>query len=206
MARSSLLSRAAEIEGWFDEVELGLLVDCVAEVALRNSNQPCHLNILEVGSHKGRSTVAMGLTLAALSLAGTIYAIDPHEGVRSGRHDRIYKEGQTYNDFMNNIKRLGLEKFVRCVRSKATETRIDVPISLILIDAMHLFKNVSEDFRHFEKNIIRKGMIAFHDYREEFPGVVEFVNSLMHVKNAPYRKIRQAHSLIVLERYPENIG
>jgi hypothetical protein len=202
LARSSLISRAAEIEGWFDEVELGLLVDCVVEAALRNSNPPGRLNIVEVGSYKGRSTVAMGLTLAALSLAGSIYAIDPHEGMRSGRHDRIYKEGQTHNDFLDNMKRFGLEKFVRCVRSKATETRIDVPISLILIDAMHLFKNVSEDFRQFEKGIIRRGMIAFHDYREEFPGVVKFVNSLMHVKNAPYRKIHQAHSLIVLERVP----
>jgi hypothetical protein len=200
LTRSSIISRAAEIEGWFDEVELGLLVDCIAEMVLRNSNPPGPLNIVEVGSYKGRSTVAMGLTLAALSLAGNIYAIDPHEGVRSGRHDRIYKGGQTYNDFLNNIKRFGLEKFVRCVRSKSTETRTDVPISLILIDAMHLFKNVSEDFRHFEKSIIRKGMIAFHDYREEFPGVVEFVNSLMHVNNAPYHKIHQAYSLIVLEK------
>jgi hypothetical protein len=200
LARSSLVSRAAEIEGWFDEVELSLLVDCVAEVALRNSNSSIPLNIVEVGSHKGRSTVAMGLTLAALSLAGTIYAIDPHEGVRSGRHDRIDKGEQTYNDFLNNIKHFGLDKFVRCVRSKSTETRIDVPISLILIDGMHFYKNVSEDFRHFEKNIIRKGMIAFHDYREEFPGVTEFVNSLMRMKNAPYIKIHQAYSLIVLEK------
>jgi hypothetical protein len=47
---------------------------------------------------------------------------------------------------------------------------------------------------------MRKGMIAFHDYREEFPGVVEFVDSLIHMKNAPYRKIHQAHSLIVLKK------
>jgi len=199
LARSSLVSRAAEIEGWFDEIELGLLVDCVTEAALRNRNPSGRLNIVEVGSHKGRSTVAMGLTLAALSQAGTIYAIDPHEGVRSGRNDRIYKGGQTYHDFLDNIKRFGLEEFVRCVRSKATETRIEVPISLILIDALHLFENVSEDFRHFEKSIVRKGLIAFHDYREEFPGVVEFVNSLIRAENAPYRKIHQAHSLIVLE-------
>jgi predicted O-methyltransferase YrrM len=200
LVRSSLISRAAEIEGWFDEVELGLLVDCVAEAGLRNSDPAGSLNIVEVGSYKGRSTVVMGLTLAALSQAGTIYAVDPHEGVRSGKYDRVYKEGETYNDFLENIKRFGLEKFVRCMRSRATETRIEAPISLILFDAMHLFKNVSEDFRHFEKSIIRNGMMAFHDYREEFPGVVEFVNSLIHAKNAPYRKIRQTHSLIVLEK------
>ena len=200
LARSALIARAAEIEGWFDEVELGLLVDCVTEVARRNSNPPVKLNIVEVGSYKGRSTVAMGLTLAAMSRAGIIYSIDPHKGVRSGRHDRIYRGNQTYNDFLNNTKRFGLEKFVRCVQSKATETRIDVPVSLILIDAMHLFKNVSEDFRHFEKNILQKGLIAFHDYREDFPGVIDFVDSLMQVHNAPYRKIHQAHSLIVLEK------
>jgi hypothetical protein len=65
---------------------------------------------------------------------------------------------------------------------------------------MHLFKNVSEDFGYFEKSIIRKGMVAFHDYREGFPGVGEFVNSLIYAKSAPYRKIHQAQSLIVLEK------
>ncbi|HKO45213.1 MAG TPA: class I SAM-dependent methyltransferase [Pyrinomonadaceae bacterium] len=202
LVRSALVSRAAEIEGWFDEVELRLLVDCVAELALGNSDAAGGLNIVEVGSHKGRSTVAMGLTLAALSLAGKIYAIDPHEGVRSGKYDKIYEERPTYDDFLDNLKRFGIEEFVSCVRSKATDTSIDVPISLILIDAMHFFKNVSEDFRHFEKSIIREGMIAFHDYREEFPGVVEFVNSLIKGKNAPYRRIYQAHSLIVLKKMP----
>jgi predicted O-methyltransferase YrrM len=172
----------------------------VVEAALRNSDPAGALNIVEVGSYKGRSTVAMGLTLAALSQAGTIYAVDPHEGVRSGKRDRVYKGGETYNDFLDNIKRFGLEKFVRCLRSRATETRIEAPISFILIDAMHLFKNVREDFSHFEKSIIRNGLMAFHDYQDEFPGVVEFVNSLIHAKNAPYRKIHQAHSLIVLEK------
>jgi len=77
---------------------------------------------------------------------------------------------------------------------------MDIPISFILIDAMHLFKNVREDFRHFEPSIIRNGLIAFHDYRKEFPGVVKFVNSLISGKNAPYRKLYAAHSLIVLEK------
>ncbi len=54
LARSALIARAAEIEGWFDEVELGLLVDCVTEVARRNSNPLGNLNIVEVGSYKGR--------------------------------------------------------------------------------------------------------------------------------------------------------
>jgi len=199
-ARSSLISKALEIEGWFDAVELDLLIHCVAEASARTSDSHRNLNIVEIGSHKGRSTVAMGLALGALSLTGTIYAVDPHEGKRSGRHDRIHRGPETYNDFLKNMTRYRLDKFVRCVRSKATETRIDIPISFILIDALHLFKNVSEDFHHFESNVIRNGLIAFHDYEEEFLGVVQFVNSLIYVKNAAYRKLYQAHSLIVLEK------
>src|SRR5262245_23504595 len=94
-ARCSLISKASEIEGWFDEVELDLLVNCVAEASLRNSDSHNNLNIVEIGSHKGRSTVAMGLALASLSVNGMIYAVDPHEGMRSGKHNRIYRGPQT---------------------------------------------------------------------------------------------------------------
>jgi len=89
LAKSSLISKALEIDGWFDEAELGLLVRCVNEASLRNSISPKQLNIVEIGSYKGRSTVALGLTMAALSLTGTIYAVDPHEGMRSGKHDSL---------------------------------------------------------------------------------------------------------------------
>src|SRR5437660_196036 len=124
-AKSSLISKALEIGGWFDQAELGLLVRCVNEASLRNSISPEQLNIVEIGSYKGRSTIAMGLTMAALSLTGTIYAVDPHEGMRSGKHDRIYREPHTYNEFLRNVRRHGLEEFVRCIRLRATETRMD---------------------------------------------------------------------------------
>jgi Methyltransferase domain len=200
LSRSSIISRAAKVEGWFDEVELDLLIRCVEYAALRQNSHNNHINIVEIGSYKGRSTVAIGLAVVALSLDATVYAIDPHEGVRSGRFDGIHKGPETYFDFLSNIKHFGLEKYVKCLRLKSTEANSDFPISLILIDGLHDLKNISEDFRHFEKNLVPGCIVAFHDYRNEFPGVVEFVDSLMCVKNAVYTKLDHVHSLMVVEK------
>jgi hypothetical protein len=51
LARSSLICRALEIDGWFDESELDLLIQCVIEVSLRFRGSE-KLNILEIGSYK----------------------------------------------------------------------------------------------------------------------------------------------------------
>lgn len=198
--KSSIIARAIQIEGWFDEMELSLLIECVERAASRRRHYPDFMNVVEIGSFKGRSTIALGLAVVALSLDAVIYAIDPHEGLRSGRYDVIHHEGDTYNDFIRNVQLHGLDKVIRCIRRKSMETKLAIPISLILIDALHLYRNVKENFLHFEKNLNIGAFAAFHDYREEFPGVLRFVNSLLNTKKPSYVKVDQAHSLIILEK------
>jgi len=201
LCRSSIISKAIQVKGWFEKIELGLLIDCVEQVALGNKHYSDPLNIVEIGSYHGRSTIAMGLAVVALHIDAVLYAVDPHEGLRSGRYDRIYSEGKSYNDFIRNVKYYGLESMIKCVKSKSTESRLNIPISLILIDALHLYENVREDFLHFENNLYKGSLIAFHDYRDEFPGVLRFVNYLLDTKEPlSYVIVDQAYSLIVLKK------
>lgn len=198
--KSSLLSQASRVEGWFDEIELSLLVDLVELAAHRCQKAQAEFNIVEVGSYKGRSTIAMGLAVVALGSCGIIYAIDPHQGMRTGRHDQLRPEYETYTDFARNIQKHGLGGIIRCVRLKSSETRITVPVAFMLIDGLHLFHAVSEDFRHFEKNLFPQSLIAFHDYSSDFPGVIRFVDSVLNAENSAYVKFDQTHSLIVIEK------
>lgn len=199
--KSSIVSTAMQIKGWFEESELALLIDCVERLVSQDKCYHGYTNIVEIGSYHGRSTIAMGLTVAALNQDAVIYAIDPHEGLRTGRFDRIYHESPTYENFIRNVKYHGLEGVIKRVKSKSTETILNIPISLILIDALHLYENVREDFLHFENNLVKGSLIAFHDYQEDkFSGVFKFVNSLLSAKNHFYVKFGQVNSLIVLEK------
>jgi hypothetical protein len=36
-----------------------------------------------------------------------IYAVDPHDGLRSGRYERIYHESPTYDYFFQNVRHYG---------------------------------------------------------------------------------------------------
>jgi hypothetical protein len=199
LLRASLVSQAAKIDGWFAEPELDLLIRCLELVAGRHFG-PFPLNVVEIGSYKGRSTSALALALSTLSLDGMVYAIDPHQGLRSGRNDRIYQEAETYMDLVNNLRHLSVERFVRCIRTESTKATIEVPISLLLIDGLHLSKNVRADFTHFEKYLISRAIVTFHDCNEDFPGVVSFVNSLLSSEPASYLEIGQVQSLIALEK------
>ncbi len=199
--KSSIIYKVIQIEGWFDELELGLLIDCVERVTLRNRHYSGQLNIVEIGSYRGKSTIAMGLTLIASHRNSTIYAVDPHEGLRSGKYDRIHHEAPTYDCFLRNVRYYGLENVIKCVKCKSTETSLEVPVSLILIDRLHLFENVREDFLHFEKNLSIGSLALFHDFSDEFPGVLRFVITLHSTrKTSPYIKVDKCHSLIVLEK------
>jgi hypothetical protein len=190
-----------QIEGWFEEIELDLLIECMEQVAFKSRHYSDLLNVVEIGSYKGRSTIALGLAVSTLHLDAVIYAVDPHGGLRSGRNNSIYHENETYDDFLQNVRRYGLESVIKCVKCKSTESMLEVPISLILIDGLHLYENVREDFLHFEKKIIAGGLVLFHDYSDKFPDVFRFVNSLLNTKKPPYYlKVDQAHSLAVLKK------
>lgn len=203
--RSSIISKATQIEGWYEKEELILLVKCIEHLAIQSKPLSVPLNLVEIGNFKGRSTIALGLAVQALNLEAVIYAVDPHKGLRSGKRDKIYHHGDTYNEFHNNLRNNKLVNIVRCIKCKSTETKLDIPISFIHIDGLHLFENVKEDFQHFEKNFIKGCLIAFHDYRVEFPGVTRFVHCLLNSKRTSfYAKVDQVLSLIILKRILRN--
>lgn len=190
----SILDLADTIEGYFHREEGRFL----HEVALSTLAMfPDHA-IVELGSYCGKSTIILGKAVERLGKASKVYAIDPHQG------EIMFPEGihltpPTLTRFVNNIVACGLAGVVELIQNRSFEVPWDQPISLLLIDALHDYANVSRDFRHFSGWVVAGGAIAFHDYElNDHPGVTKCVNGIL--AGPDFTKERQVDSLIVLRK------
>lgn len=119
--------------------------------------------IVEVGSFRGRSTVALGFG-SIMHNNNRVYAVDPHvefTGVLGGKfgiddQDELYK----------NIVRSGVGKIVAVVSIpsvKAAQGWSDKNIGLLWIDGDHRYESVKADYGAWAPHVVDDGVIAFHD-------------------------------------------
>jgi len=189
-----ILAAMRPIEGWLRDEEADLLI-AAASWVLRNLPDP--LSFVEVGSFCGRSTIVLARVLRQLRPAVKVHAIDPHQGVTGADGQSLHRGRPTYTSFCRNIEDAGVSQQVLAVVAKSWETDWNGPIGLLFIDGLHDYANVSRDFRHFEPWLLDRGLIAFHDYGDEFPGVRTFVGELIETG---YAAVECARSLIVLRK------
>lgn len=154
------------IEGWLDKEEAQLLHDLAEQM-------PPGTFWCEIGSWKGKSTVAM----AQSGRHG--YAIDWFQG--SSEHE---EETDTLDDYLKNIA--PYRKQIETVVGKSQDLyrRINKPIGLLFIDGEHTLEAVERDFMLYYDKVIPGGFIVFHDYASDrwgnpYPGVTVFVDSLI---------------------------
>jgi Methyltransferase domain len=122
--------------------------------------------IVELGSHKGFSTFAMGLALRDLKLGGKIYAVDTWKG---DEHAGFYEE-EVYQNFLADRQKLGLDDTVFPMRMTFAEAskKITPPIDLLHVDGLHTFKAVTSDFKDFRNLLAPGGIVLFHDVYTTF--------------------------------------
>ncbi len=126
--------------------------------------------IVEIGSYKGRSTVAMAY--ACIGSNRKIYCIDTWDGNDSDFPDRKF-----FDIWQNNIEKNGLSPYViplqgysHQVLSQWQELAGEQEIDFIFIDGSHQFLDVLKDFE-LSYNLIKEGgWIAFHDVVPTWPG------------------------------------
>jgi predicted O-methyltransferase YrrM len=131
-------------------------VDCLYQLGQVNH---CAGVIVEIGSWKGKSTIALARG-AAKSHHQTIYAIDPHEV----QPEEGYLE-DTQADFLANIKRAQVEKQVApmIMTSEEASRNWQKPIRLLWIDGDHRYEPAKLDFKLWEPFVVEGGIIAMHD-------------------------------------------
>ena len=163
----SVLDKMEGVEGWFSRAE-GLMLYDFAKEAVKQEK-----TLVEIGSWKGRSTVVLG---SVGKLEGAqVYAIDPHEGDVTVAGEPG-KTPPTFEFFKQAMKDAELEQTVTAIRKRSTDVEWTKPIGLLLIDGLHDFESVKQDFRHFERHVVPGGYVLFHDYNEA--DVKRFVDTL----------------------------
>jgi predicted O-methyltransferase YrrM len=126
--------------------------------------------VVEIGSYKGRSTVAMAY--ACIGTKRKIYCIDTWDG-----NDIDFPDRNFFEIWQQNLQKNGLYKYVvplqgysHQVLSQWIELTNGTKIDFIFIEGSHQFLDVLQDFELSFPLLKEDGWIAFHDVVPTWPG------------------------------------
>jgi predicted O-methyltransferase YrrM len=164
------LKRVMRTEGMIDALEAQEL----ARLAAATDGQHA---IVEVGSWRGRSTVALALG-ALRGQKASVFAIDPHEeftgllGGQFGNSDRTH--------FFRNLLGAGVVEQVRLINasSELIAPGWSRPIGTLWIDGDHSYEGVARDVRCWEPHVVSGGSIVFHDATNPTLGPIQVIEEL----------------------------
>jgi predicted O-methyltransferase YrrM len=154
----ALVDALEGVEGWFSPEQ-------VERVSARASEVPAGGTIVEIGSFRGRSMVAIGLSAPE---GVEIVAIDPHAGNDRGPQEIDGFEDEAALDnkvFLANLERAGVRDRVTYVRKFSHDAHGDVSgeIDLLHIDGAHRFKPAGDDIASWGARVKPGGAMLIHD-------------------------------------------
>lgn len=147
--------------------------------------------IVEVGSWKGRST-----EILTANTPGHVWAVDTWQGTPDdpGQH-ALYPEAvdpdKVFREFRRNMTSAIQRGVLTIVRRPSVEAAAALDakgrrFDFVFIDADHRYESVAADIQAWRPLIIPGGLLAGHDYKETWPGVVQAVDELVPgVKTGP---------------------
>lgn len=142
--------------------------------------------VLEIGSHRGRSTIALA------GAARIVHAVDWHRGdIQAGM-------GDTLQEFLGHLTRYGVRDQV-VVHLGRFEDVLPVLLreafDMVFLDGLHDRASVDRDVQLLRPLVVKKGILAFHDYGIAGFGVTGAVDALAKAEGAVKKGVR---SLAVL--------
>ena len=145
----------------------------------RHVDQPSAQAVVEVGSYKGRSSVAIGLGLKHNPNGQfTLYCVDPFFD------DRVEKG--LADEFHANITRAGVADIIKPVAQYSADAARDWPrhqgIAMLWIDGNHEYEYVRDDFLSWSRFLVPRGVVAFHDW--QFVGIREALTECLFTREA----------------------
>jgi len=167
--------RVSATTGYLSEREARLIMAAAALAPATGKN-------LEIGSFKGRSTVAIAFVTRELGL-GTVVAVDPHTSPASTDPD-LRRSGQTssYEDFVTNLKSAGVYDRVEIKRVYSHDLARDWtdPIRFLWIDGDHTYEGAKADIDMFKPFLVEGAIVAMHDVLGTFEGALRvFVEEVL---------------------------
>ena len=147
-----MLEAAARIEGWMTRPELAFLYSI-------GLSMPDRAVVVEVGSWKGRSTVAIAEGVAGKN--PRLVSVDTFSGDAAiGDHD----PEEILAEFRRNTAHVG---FLETIVSTSVDAVASVPdgsLDWVFIDADHAYKAVRTDVISWAPKLKPGGLMSGHDY------------------------------------------
>lgn len=190
-----LVNRIRKIGGWLSDREAELLIDTTVQTC---EFLQADLNIVEVGSYHGKSTIIFGTIIKHLFPLAKVFAIDLHDGRLGAEDQGLRSFPPSYEIFQKNLSDAGVADRVEVIKDRSYNIPWKLPISLLFIDGLHDYRNVSKDFKHFSEWLKTGGVAAFHDCSDYFPGVKLLVDELL--ASGTYRKMQLVESLMIVQK------
>ena len=126
--------------------------------------------ILEIGSFRGRSTVALAYVAKRYGL-GTVVAVDPHTAP-SATDPRLGGLHSTFEDFLENLRRADVIDVVEPHQQFSSELARtwERPIRLLWIDGDHTYEGAMADLELFRRHLVPGAIVVMHDVLNVFDG------------------------------------
>ena len=159
-SRRAEIERAlAGVEGYFSADEAWALYGATLH------STAAAPRVVEIGSYKGRSTIAIALALRDRG-DGLVVSIDPH--APTGKASYVVEHGtaDTFAEYLANVRRAGIERFVQPLRATSADARPDydgVPIDLLFVDGSHDLDDVLLDIDTWLPLVADRAILAFND-------------------------------------------
>jgi MMP 1-O-methyltransferase len=177
------------VPGSTDSEEVSLLYELASQVT-----RGC---IVEVGSAKGRSTVA--LALGAKSGGGAaVYAIEPHEhfegvlgGVFTPRNRAAFFESLLRSDTVEIVRLVN-------VSSEVVAPGWQAEVGLVFIDGDHRFEGAMRDFECWTTHLVEGGLMVLHDSIDPSLGPFRVIE--LALASGEYDRVRASSRATILRR------
>jgi predicted O-methyltransferase YrrM len=180
-----VLERALSVEGLTKLSELVLLYDLA-------KTMPVNAVVVEVGSYRGRSTLAIAEGLEGIS-GPTLIAVDTFSG-DPGWETRL-DPGNARAIFDRNTAGIQFLRVIQAPSLEAADQVADRSVDWVFIDALHDYRSVVADIGAWSSKLKPAGLLSGHDWGRE--GVTDAVLRVFRPE-----QVELQHSIWVTREQP----
>ena len=191
LTREHLDTLLSDVEGWLALREAWELHAAVT----RHPNPP---TVVEIGSWKGRSTIALAAGVRQRG-DGRVYAVDPHQGIR-----RLPELGTSWQGFVSNLRRAGVSEYVEPLRMSSDQARGHFgsrSVDVLFVDGSHVYRDVLADVDGWSPRLAPGATVAFHDW-SHYPDVRRALAERV-LCESPFRRPSLVDSSLFVECRPD---
>lgn len=153
--------------------------------------------IVEIGSYKGKSTVALGLgTMSGNNV--DIFAVDPHQQF-IGLSGSYYSPADR-TEFLRNILRAGCTEMINLINlpSSTVASVWNRKVSLLWIDGDHRMQSVLSDLYSWYPHVRKGGIVLMHDIDSIISEPLQAMQTAM--SDGLYEFIKQIGRIAILRK------